>query len=242
MRNTLQVLFGPKRGDERLASLFLTPPRIERIALLDSRALLLSWRSKLISELVASGLNDEPDVSRLLRQKHGELFVDVGSNLGYYSRLLSPNFKRIIAIEMDPVISSYLSKTRPKNCTVVCAAIGNQEGHVRIQRYADNLGGAEIVNTSEQLSSEVRGTTLATLLSNEPHIDLVKVDVQGAEWLVLRGAESIMDEIDAWLIELHDLERRTELASYMEQFGYECRWLNAKAVHVDHGFFCRIGI
>lgn len=222
-----------------LASLFLTPSRIERTIFRDSRILLLTWRGKLISDLVASGLSNEPEVSSLLRQERGDLFIDVGANLGYYTRLLSPNFKRIVAVEMDPVICSYLSKGRPKNCRVLCAAVGNRNGYAGLQRYANNLGGAQIVTLPESPFDRVREITLTNLLSNEAHIDLVKVDVQGAEWLVLEGAEPIMHKIGTWVIELHDLGRKMELASHMGRFGYECKWLDSKATDTDHGFFSR---
>ena len=67
-------------------------------------------------------------------------------------------------------------------------------------------------------------------------VDLVKVDVEGAEELVLRGAEPIMQNIRSWVIELHDRSRKAELVSYMEKYGYESTWIDR-----NHAYFTRGG-
>ncbi len=65
-------------------------------------------------------------------------------------------------------------------------------------------------------------------------VDLVKVDVEGAEWLVLKGAEPVMGRLKSWIIELHNPNDKTTLARYMDSFGYACEWLDA-----THAYFRR---
>jgi len=55
---------------------------------------------------------------------------------------------------------------------------------------------------------------------------LVKVDVEGAEWLVLEGAKGMMNRIRSWLIELHDPIRKREIERRMAQHGYQHIWID----------------
>jgi len=56
--------------------------------------------------------------------------------------------------------------------------------------------------------------------------DLVKVDVEGAEWEVLNGAKNVMSKIRSWLIELHDTTRKNELKDLLKSSGYNVRWVD----------------
>jgi hypothetical protein len=66
---------------------------------------------------------------------------------------------------------------------------------------------------------------------------LVKLDVEGAEWLVLEGAEDIMPNIRQWVIELHDRGRKAQLEEYMQRHGYTCKWLDQN--RFPHAYFSR---
>ena len=183
----------------------------------------------------------EPKVSSFAKTLQGELFIDVGANIGQYVSLLQENFRKILAIEADPAICQCLKRLCPRNCEVVNAAAADILGYAELARNPDNLiDGASIM---EEKGITVRKIPLSSII-REQNVDLVKVDVEGAEWLVLRGAEQVMDKIRAWIIELHDPARKTELASYMKQYGYECTWLDEGTQYTDgysypHAYFFR---
>lgn len=206
---------------------------IERRLLHRSRSLLLAWQLLLLPVLIGRG-GHEPEVSSFVSKLHGELFVDVGANIGFYTRLLKDNFRRIVAVEADPLTCAYLRKYKPRNCDVVDAAVSDEEGFATLYSHPTNPGGSSVAYGYNWKPTRVRKITLTRLLSTESQADLVKVDVEGAESLVLKGAAPIMRKIRSWIIECHDVTQRSGLASQMTQYGYTCRWLDQ-----NHAYFSR---
>jgi FkbM family methyltransferase len=194
------------------------------------RGYLLSWRMLMLTSRTDGG--HELQVSGFVRRLHGRLLVDVGANMGFYVRLLARNFDRMLAIEADPALFKYLKKKAPAGCELLNLAVSDTNGFTRLQRNPANLlAGASIMGNR---GIEVRKASLSTILSEEPIVDLIKLDVESAEWLVLKGAEEVMERIRQWVIELHDITRKQELEGYMRRHGYACRWLDG-----NHAYFSR---
>lgn len=208
-------------------------------------------RNELLTRLV-SHLEYEPKVTKLLKRLRGDLFVDCGANHGIFTLIGASNFRSVYLVEAEPKNAEYLEhlvETRElRNTKVIACAVGDFNGvtQLRHPRGEDANGRytieekfansqtkyqREIVTTEPLAQIQVR--TLEAIIPDQ-EIDLVKVDVEGAEWRVLRGAEKIMPQIKEWIIDLHDLSRREELSAYMEQFGYRCRWLD-----FQHAYFRR---
>lgn len=176
--------------------------------------------------------SQERTVEKYAKSIHGSLFIDVGANVGWYCKLLRNNFKQQIAVEADPQIYQYLRNHCPPNCEALNLAVSDREGTVSFHSAGDksesfglgtilpsNLSGKEIT---------VPSSTLSRIASSAADIDLIKVDVEGAEWLVLDGAESIMSRVKCWIIELHDHSRKNELENRMQRYGYESQWLDSR--------------
>ena len=176
----------------------------------------------------------EPEVSQLLIKTKGELFVDVGANLGRYTIMLSPNYKRVIAIEPEPNNMQYLKRSIQqaglKNIRLIQKAISDRNGPINLY-LARHSGGHTIKTEYYSDFIKVQATTLNSLLKNENNIDLIKVDVEGAEWQVLKGSQMIMPKIKSWMIELHDNNRKKELEEYLSHEGYSTRWLDEKHIY-----------
>jgi FkbM family methyltransferase len=183
----------------------------------------------------------EPQVMRYVQSLHGHLLVDVGANIGFYCGKLCRNFVRLIAIEADPLIYSQLIEMCPSNCEPINAVVSDTEGQIDFYapREGMNVGRGSIFLPGEQKWSRgidvasametvsLQKFPLSKILANEEIIDLIKVDVEGAEWLVIKGAEPIMSRISRWVIELHDLDRKVELEDTMRKYGYRVKWLDA---------------
>jgi FkbM family methyltransferase len=197
----------------------------------------------------------EPAVTREIKKLKGKIFIDCGANEGYFAIIAAKNFEEVYAVEPEPRNVNYLRwlirRRQITNVHIVQAAAAELDGVVSLRspiyRYASATGGWSIESgftwyrtpsQSERISTQrlldVQAKTLASL-APAGTIDLVKVDVEGAEWRVLKGAEPIMTRIRRWIIELHDLSQRRQLCAYMETFGYESGWLDEY-----HGYFIKI--
>jgi len=132
------------------------------------------------------------------RIKDGFTFIDVGSNVGWYALFLAREAgpavsTRILAVEPQPEIFDRLIYNIRQNpaCTIkaVDCAIADKTGELTLFLDPLNRGEAslKIVNSSQTDAIRVPAVTLLDLLSREglTHVDAIKLDVEGAEDLVL---------------------------------------------------------
>lgn len=130
--------------------------------------------------------------------------LDVGGNVGYYSLLASSLVGTGGKVFMFEPVNINLERAKKNirlsgftNIQCVKKAVSNQPGTIRI-RIADNnnlgmSGMAESINNDGQ-DEEVEGITLDQFAKDNQLdcVDLIKVDVEGAEPLVLQGGREIL--------------------------------------------------
>jgi FkbM family methyltransferase len=182
--------------------------------------------------------------------------VDVGAWRGYYSYVAARNFTKILAFEPHPNnrsrIDYWIKHEGIKNVRVYPYAVSNRKGVAKLgtaiaptlqhdnstfsilPEYVSWSGGLvreRRLKTDRNLT--VKTVTMKNVISTTGPVDLVKVDVEGAEWLVLEGAEPVMESIKSWIIELHDLRQKMKLWSYMTAFNYSCAWLDNNHLYCE---------
>lgn len=138
--------------------------------------------------------------------------LDCGANIGLsslYFKKLYPD-ARITAYEADPAIASICRENLRVNgagdVDVVASAVWTGTGAVCFQREGADSGA--IAGTSQGLhapSVEVPAVRLRDLVSAE-RIDLVKLDVEGAEGAVLADCAGALDGVRALVIDLHEFD------------------------------------
>jgi len=171
----------------------------------------------------------EPSIARLVMQIHGDLAVDVGASLGQYTVKLASRFNRVIAVEPNPVSARILKdrvrRLRLDNVQVVETAVASHVGIAELHLNPENpYGGASIVGQGRNRIL-VPLTSLDALLREEAEVDFVKVDTEGAEWMILSGAQQSIRKIKRWMIELHDTSRKEDLELLVRSYGYATRWV-----------------
>jgi FkbM family methyltransferase len=162
---------------------------------------------------VLLGIHERP-VSMFLKSIQGNLFVDLGANYGYYSLLLHNNFRKTYAFEPIPTIFKELETNLGRFDDVIC-----------VNKAASNTDGQEWGSDYHGIKGETETVTLASFFPNKK-IDLIKMDVEGEEWKVLEGARPIINNIDSWVIELHDPKRKEDIEKWLISNGYSIRWLD----------------
>lgn len=126
----------------------------------------------------------------------GELFVDVGSHIGsVLSGVIATDPRiRLVAIEAIAEKAKSLRRRFP-SCSVIHSAVGEQNGEVDFAIQIDRSGFSSIASGSQgQTGSRVRVSRvplgrLDDLLAGHGSPNFVKIDVEGAELGVLRGAD-----------------------------------------------------
>jgi FkbM family methyltransferase len=146
----------------------------------------------------------ELTVSRRVIQlaKSGGLMIDVGANYGYYSCLwaAAKDSNRVVAFEASPKNFDALKLNLQRNSITHQVdlqeiAVGKESGSLQFDLGPDDQSGwGGIVVQSQDRTIEVPVVSLDDfLLKNEcQHIDVLKIDTEGADTWVLQGAEKLL--------------------------------------------------
>jgi FkbM family methyltransferase len=145
----------------------------------------------------------EPPVTRVVQRfaAPGATIVDVGANWGYFTLVTAAAVGpagRVIALEPEPRLHAALEHNVRLNqfqhVTTAAVAASSIEGTLTLAGYRDhdaNRGVSRVIDGSsaERPSYRVAATTIDTVTAGCPRVDLVKIDVEGAEDAVLAGMQ-----------------------------------------------------
>ena len=157
------------------------------------------------SFLITTG-HYEPFECQLVSQTltTGDWSLDVGGNIGYHAihmaKAVGSN-GQVISCEPAPQNFELLQKNIEQNgqanwVQCIAGAIGKQKGTTQLFLNPQNRGDHRIFsNQSEARESiEVPVYKLDDLVPPNTPIKLVKLDIQGAEWMALQGMTRILSE------------------------------------------------
>jgi FkbM family methyltransferase len=176
----------------------------------------------------------EPAKHALIRKnlRPGMTFVDVGANKGDFTLLasnLAGNSGRVISIEPEPTNLSALNRSIAlngyDNIQVIPAALSDRDGTANLQIGATS--GAHTLSSefSGLRRVEVPTRTLDGVVAEQRlgSVDMIKIDVQGFELAVLRGASETL-RANPRIIVLLDLpkqrEKRDAIGEYLAPFSF----------------------
>jgi FkbM family methyltransferase len=177
----------------------------------------------------------------------GDTCVDVGAHWGYFSLLAAARVGangRVLSIEADPRVFAMLEETLALNpglpVEAIQVAAAAEPGMLVLNGFderGDNWGISSVATIQGGTSFEVQSEPLDSLLERRGvgEVGLLKMDIEGAEALALRGAHRFLGEhrIRALLLELHPRQIAAlgasvaELVASLQGYGYHL-WV------VDH--------
>ncbi|TCL08118.1 FkbM family methyltransferase [Shimia isoporae] len=176
-------------------------------------------------------------LSRRLPAGALDTFVDVGANIGMYTHTLRPKARRIFSFEPNAGLFEhtrhfYASAT----CIVEPMGVDDTNGSATLRIPAkDGIESVDLgtiaqgnkFDTSEHdaiHSFDIRTVAIDSYFSDhDGRIDLIKVDVEGNEFNVVKGAhERIRQDRPVWLIEteLRHSDKVNDLFDLLETEGY----------------------
>jgi FkbM family methyltransferase len=185
-------------------------------------------------------------LSRILRP--GTIFFDVGANFGYYSILAARLGAQAVAFEPDPAnlqefvqhveLNGLNNKIRLERM-----AVYSRSGEILFDRAGgETPHGNAHVRASEEFTTDafrVPCTSLDDFVVSNPVPTLVKMDVEGAESEVLKGAERLFQTARPLLIcEIHDVANEKFITAWLERKQYLIEWLDSASVF-PHQIFAR---
>jgi len=154
--------------------------------------------------------------------KPGFVCLDIGANYGYYTRImerLSGPYGSVYAFEANKNLSNMISKSivdypieNGSPVTVFSVAVTDSKGTVTLNIPPKYLGGSSIVWGQQDLPSsiadeewtgaqEVESDTVDHLLGLD-HIDIIKIDIEGAEPIAWKGMQKTLSKTDLIIIEI----------------------------------------
>ncbi len=184
----------------------------------------------------------------------GDVVYDCGANLGLYDRFLVSTLKagRVVAFEPSAENRCFLAANLAlggiaDRVIVLPLALADEDGVVEFQvddvqttsgTLSKVTGGAPSEGRRNlrlaPLTEKVLCRRLDTVAREEdlPLPDVIKIDVEGAEALLLRGAAGILSEQGPRLvIELHGAAMAREALELLHAHGYACAGKVSEHLH-----------
>lgn len=185
----------------------------------------------------------------------GQVFFDVGANVGFYSLLASRlvgSTGHVIAFEPVPRNIAFLHRhivlNNAENVTILPLACTDRSSVGLFCEGENNALGhlAGLTDECELTSVPHRVSLVATLSLDEAAEtlavvpDVIKIDVEGAELRVLKGAKNLLGGVrPALLLSVHSAQLREDCLQFLESVGYHSQPLNKNALGFATEFFAQ---
>ncbi|WP_176721923.1 FkbM family methyltransferase [Bradyrhizobium sp. LMTR 3] len=176
----------------------------------------------------------------------GSLVIDVGANVGFFSLRFAKwvgSDGKVISIEpedrnYDHLISALRREALLGRVDCLKAVAADVQGEMFLEINPRHPADHKLSRDGTGLA--VNAVTLDELVQDARHLRpaLVKIDVQGAEMLVLQGATNILkNAAPALFIELHEVGLSkfgtsvSAVLDYLLEHGYQAYWLIRAGAH-----------
>jgi FkbM family methyltransferase len=169
--------------------------------------------------------------------RDAETVLDIGANEGFYTLKVKQNNPscRVLSVEPNPLSFRLLSKNIGSNglrrISLLNAAITGRNGSIRLEIVPEvtSIGSKDIgLQDRQWLDSrrikrvQARSMTLPSLCRKHDVgvIDILKIDVEGAEMDILRNGRSVLQRTRRVVVEWHTPQLRDEVKRFMRREGF----------------------
>lgn len=152
------------------------------------------WIAQLLSRTIESGWN----------------CIDIGANCGYYTLLMADlvgNSGRVLAVEPNQKLASLVDRSVRVNgfksyVEVSDKAASNRVGEAIQLCVPNGLLGDSTIQYPSKLNSHnsssqyfpIITTTIDELVNDWSHVNFIKIDAEGAEWLIWQGMQETLSK------------------------------------------------
>jgi FkbM family methyltransferase len=155
-----------------------------------------------------------------------DVVFDVGAHMGFFAVKTAKKVKEVVAFEPDPRNYSFLLKNVKENClgnvTTLNYAVGIENNTLFLKRsYGQGRTSVTNINTGHKVT--VRSIdSIASTLGLKPSV--IKIDTEGFEVPILKGAEKIIDRDKPKLLiaSYHYPSEAQEVINHLSARNYLC--------------------
>ena len=179
--------------------------------------------------------------------KEGDVVLDIGANLGYFSKLFARKNTKGTLYSIEPIpmffnrlkiiLSSY------SHVKLIHAALGASHGNLHmimpVQQGVMRTGLPHVISEEEaKLNPDhltVPVQSARDFLANLPHLDYIKCDIEGYEWTVFSTLELELDRLRP-LVQIEISERYIpEFCEFFQGLNYvQCGLYDGQLIE-EHG-------
>lgn len=248
----LDIMLSPEFRLNNPENLAYTPERNIVIKELDDQLrLFLDLSDRAIGLNITKGCYEQSEIDFVRRTvKFGENILDIGANIGFFTistASLVGASGRVYAFEPLDQNADLLERSIAENkfedrVTLERVVVGSSSSSaklvfLRLEQGAQNSGGAYLLKEGTDVPDghEVKNVEMISLdeYPLRHPISFIKIDVEGAEPLVLRGAQKILQmDRPVILSELHPVQLEkvssctpAQFIAEMQTYGYDCHLL-----------------
>ena len=167
---------------------------------------------------------------------HGMIIIDIGANIGIVTDYLRNYASKVYAIE--PALEHFEALKKNKeynkwdNVEIFNIAIADRDGEMNLNKYNENRTMYSLTDNYGQGSELVKTMPIDNFLdiNNIENVDFIKLDVEGAEDLILKskGFKKIASKVKSIEVEFHYPDWQG-LVDYMIGLGYQSKKIIAEA-------------
>ena len=144
--------------------------------------------------------------------------IDIGAWCGTWTKAIEPYAKKVIAFEPDKTHFECLQRNCTINCDPRMEAVGAEVKEISLTE--DDFTQAKRIDKE----GKIRMITIDDM--NYQNVDLVKIDVEGYEMEVLKGATKTLQGVQYLMIELNNNTKKygssnIEVEKHLSSLGYK---------------------
>jgi FkbM family methyltransferase len=182
----------------------------------------------------------EDEIIERFLPKQGDIVVDIGAHMGRYTIIASKRVGtngKVVAIEAHPgnfeMLNRNIKLNQLANVISLNYAVYSKETKIKLY-LPEEESGYTIYNTimsnragTEDKFVDVNAQTVDYLLElnqiKEERINWIKIDVEGAEFEVLKGATNVLSKSKdiALLIEIHGLDNYRPILNFLSLYNFK---------------------
>jgi FkbM family methyltransferase len=160
----------------------------------------------------------------------GNTAIDIGSNIGFYSYVMSKKYKNVMSFEPIANVSQFLKDAEIENIQIYNYALSNKDEKSKIYlpklygSYQHAYAGLDLNKRNDDyISLDIKTKPLDSFKFE--NVDLIKIDVEGHEISVLEGArKTIYENSPIMILELEERHKKGIIDEcckiLLDEFGY----------------------